>query len=102
MVIRPLVVSSHFDIGDSVRGVDHQVEDHLIELDRQATHRGQVRVELRDGIGDVLPLVTRHRKRALNRVIEIDGLHLARTPDEKTPSWRCTMVATRSTPSPDC
>ena len=78
MVIRPLFGAPSWDIGDGVRRVHHQVEDGLIELGRQATDRGQVRVEFSDRVGDILPLVPRNRERALDGMIQVDGLHFGR------------------------
>ena len=65
-------------VADGVRGIDDDVEHHLVELGRRAMHRGQVRVEIHLDLRHVFPLVAGDGNGALDRAIEIGRGLLAR------------------------
>ena len=65
-------------VADGVRGVDHHVQHHLVELRRRAVHRGQVGVEIHLDLGHVLPLVAGDGNGALDGAVEVGRGLLAR------------------------
>ena len=71
---RPRVLD---DVADGVRGVDHQVQDDLVDVVDVASDGGDV-AELGLQVGHVLVLVGRDDQRALDGAVEIDRRHLVR------------------------
>src|ERR1700677_1806440 len=57
---------------DGMGGVDHDVEDDLVELSRQTGNQRQGRVEVSLQIGDVLPLVAADSQGALDGAIKVN------------------------------
>jgi hypothetical protein len=63
---------SKIDLGDRVRGVDDQVQHHLIDLARHALDVGKRGVQIEFQLGDEPPLAARDRHRALDRLVQVD------------------------------
>src|SRR5215471_7900872 len=58
-------------ITDGVGGVDDQVEEHLIEFFKMAGDARQIWLKLAADFSHILPRMSRHSERGLNRVIDI-------------------------------
>ena len=61
------------DIGDGVRGVHQQVEDHLINFAQMARHERQI-AKLRVDLGDVFILIVGDDESASNCLIQVRRL----------------------------
>ena len=59
------VIALGVGIGNGVHGIDHEVQQDLVQVARHGRDQWQVRIELRDHLTHVLPFVTRDSDRAL-------------------------------------
>ena len=64
------------DSGNGLRCVDHDVQDGLVKIARQARHRWEVRSEVGDHLGHVFPLVARDRQGAADGPVQVNRLLL--------------------------
>ena len=64
---------------DGIRGVDDQIEDHLVELRDKARDRPEVGIKIELDICRVLPSVRTHHHCRLDRVVDVCGLFLIRS-----------------------
>ena len=73
--ILPLSARALDHVGDRMRGVDDQIEDHLVDLAGVAVHQRQL-VETGFDLGDVFVFVGGDDQRARDRLVDVDLRHL--------------------------